>query len=495
MAKSTNTTPNILVIYPDQMRADVMGCAGNPVIKTPHFDRLAREGVRFEHAYTSTPLCSPFRSSFFTGRHSHSTGVYANHYPMPTDHECLADILKTNGYQTGYIGKWHLNGGDAPGYVPPGPRRMGFDRLVGFNRGHYYFQGIYYRDTEQPYHCPRYEPDFQTDHLLEFMGASVRNSPDKPFFGFIAYGPPHFPMQMPGSFKELYRPEEMPLGITAGDVMLQREVTQQLKDKGFPAASGLWGMGDICSEDADDETAVRRYLAEYYGMIASIDHNVGNILDWLDKNGLHDNTIVILLSDHGDMASEHGYRCGTKKSPYRQAMQVPLIVRYPERFPAGHTVQSLVDVSVDTMPTLLKLCGIDTPDDVQGTSYLSLLDGDARSTRDAVFYEINRERKGPERFPIPERGVRTRDWLYVRTPDAPTLLFDLQNDPDEIHNLVDDERYRSQVDSLQAILEKHMQHTNDDWSAQAVFPPEGFLSHEEKTEKQRRLVEQAILEL
>lgn len=127
MPEDTTTRPNILIIYPDQLRADAMSCAGNPCIKTPHFDRLASEGVRFTDAFVCFPLCGPFRASLFTGKYPHANGMFANHYPIPTDQKFLAQILRDNGYQTGYVGKWHLDGGVKFGFVPPGERRLGFD--------------------------------------------------------------------------------------------------------------------------------------------------------------------------------------------------------------------------------------------------------------------------------------------------------------------------------------------------------------------------------
>ncbi len=486
------TRPNILIIYPDEMRWDAMGCAGNPVLKTPYCDRLAQEGVHFEEAFSSFPLCTPFRASLFTGKYNHSTGVHANHHPIPLGQSFLAEILRDNGYRTGYVGKWHLEGGVAPGFVPPGPRRLGFDSFVGFNRGHYYQNAIYYRDDGQPIHCPRYEPDFQTDHLIEFMESCVSGG-DGPFFGFICYGAPHFPFNMPEYFKNLYRPEEIPLGPSAGDTGLQKEVTQELLDHNFPAASGLWGIGGGGIQ-VDDEQAVREFMAQYYGMVANVDHNLGIILNWLDRKGLYEDTLVIFLSDHGDMCGEHGYRCGTKKTAYRQAAQVPCLVRYPRRFPAGLKVPALVDVSVDIMPTILDLCDIPIPEEVQGTSFLSLLGGDSSPVREAVFYEICKELEGPERFPIPERGVRTPRWLYVRTQEAPKLLFDLEKDPDELNNLVNNPDYKEQQDRLDRMLGEHMARTNDDWSAESVFPPEHFMSHEEKSEYQQRLLAQARVE-
>ena len=453
--------PNILIIYPDQMRADAMGCAGNECLKTPNLNRLAVEGVRFTNAFTSFPLCSPFRASLFTGKYAHSNGQFGNHYPIPLSQDFLAEILRDSGYRTGYVGKWHLDGGVKPGFVPPGERRLGFDHFVGFNRGHFYFQSIYYRDTAQPYHCPRYEPDYQTDHLIEFMESCVHGGDGRPFLAMVCFGPPHGPIIAPPYYERLYRPDEVPI------------------------------RGNVPSDGKSQQRA-RNFTAGYYGLVANVDHNVGRILDWLDRKGLADDTVVVFLSDHGDMAGEHG-KYG-KKTAYEASMRVPLIVRYPKRFAAGRTVSSLVDVSVDTMPTLLELCGLAVPDAVQGTSFLSLLDGDGGSTRGEVYYEIIGERGGPERFPVPERGVRTAEWLYVRTKQAPKTLFDLCRDPLEMNNLAGDPQYRGVVKDLDGLLREHMQRTDDDWAIEAKFPPPNFMTHQEGAENARRLLRQAIIE-
>lgn len=486
--------PNILIIYPDELRADAMGCAGNPCIKTPFFDRLAMEGVRFENAFTSFPLCTPFRASLFTGKYTHATGVYANHYPIPLGQQFLAEILREQGYRTGYIGKWHLDGGDKPGFVPPGPRRLGFDHMIGFNRGHFYLRSIYYRDTPQPYHCPRYEPDFQTDHLLEFLDSCLQRQDKSPFLAMICYGAPHFPLNMPEYYRRLYSPREVPVGPTVGDRKAQERVRNMLLQRNFPLASGVWGSDAETEKGFETEEEVRNFLAQYYGMISSVDHNVGVILNWLDRKGMAEDTVVILVSDHGDMAGEHGYTCRTKKTPYRTAMQVPLLVRYPRRLPAGRVVSSLVDASLDTMPTLLDLCGVRIPEGVHGVNYLPLMEGSSPATREAVFYEILKEKDGPERFPVPERGVRTQDWLYCRREEAPTLLIDLRNDPEERHNLIGDAAHSQVIQMLDGLLSEHMTKTRDDWAIEASFPPLGFLTHEEGEEKMASLLQKAIVE-
>ncbi len=493
-AKNVTKRPNVLIIYPDELRADAIGCSGNPVIKTPYFDRLAEEGVRFEKAFTSFPLCTPFRSSLFTGKYAHSTGCCANHLPINLDQEFLPQILKENGYQTGYIGKWHLDGGGKPGFIPKN-RRLGFDHFIGFNRGHYYLNALYFKDTDQPYHCPRYEPDFQTDQIIDFMDNALTNDADQPFFGFICYGAPHFPMHMPEYYKNLYSPEEIVLPPGTADPKMQKKVINYLSSNNFPLASGSWGEGTDHHGSLESEQAVREYMAMYYGMVANVDHNIGRILNWLDKKGIADDTMVIVVSDHGDMAGQHGYYCRTKKTAYSAAAQVPLLIRYPKRFPQNKVVASLVDASVDTMPTILEALGIDIPDAVHGKSFLPLLEGTSEAISEELMYGIMKQTEGEERFPIPERGIRTEEFLYVRTEKGPKLLIQLKDDPFELNNLVDRLEYAEIMKEFDKKIDEHMNKTGDRWDIEAIVFPSDYTSHEEGMRILEDLHAKAIVEL
>lgn len=480
---SDQRRPNILLIYPDQLRADAMGCAGNPVVKTPNFNRLALEGVRFANAYTSYPLCCPFRASVVTGKYAHANGMYCNHLPIDTNQTFLAPLLKDVGYRTAFFGKWHLDGGPHPGFVPPGERRLGFDHFVGFNRGHHYLQSIFYEDSDQPLHCPRFEPDYQTDHLLDYLKTRKGQGGDNPFFAYLCYGAPHYPNTMPPYYETLYSPEQviLPPGTPDPDLQLATQKWKlEVNCAGDMAAmdksKAAKGKGPY---DPETEEEVRRFIAQYYGMVTNIDHNVGRILNFLDASGMAENTVVILMSDHGDMFGQHGSFCGMKRSYYKASMQVPLIVRYPKRFAPGRTLDGLVDVGVDTMPTLLELCGIDIPDAVQGISYLSMLDGTADRSRDAVMYEIIKQISGKGAggyMPVPERGIRTEKWLYVRKKDRPICLIDLENDPDELNNLIGGAAYAQVVAELDAAIDTHMAATGDDWGIEADWPPPDMIA-------------------
>ena len=233
----------------------------------------------------------------------------------------------------------------------------------------------------------------------------------------------------------------------------------------------------------------------YISPIAKIDRNVGRILDWLDAKGIAENTFVIFFSDHGDMLGQHDYYCGNKRVPYRGSMQVPVIARYPGRFPAGHVSDCMIDLSVDTMPTVLQLCSIPCPEDIHGRSFLPLLQGEMGSTRDSVMYELIRQSRGTEGdvHPTPRRGIRTKDWLYVREPDGPYLLFDLRNDPHEETNLVGDPRHSETMAELDRRVTRNMMDTGDDWDPEHDSPPPDFVTHEDAAQIHGDLLGRAIV--
>ncbi len=475
--------PNIILIYPDQMRYDSMSVSGNKVVKTPHIQRLANEGVTFDEAYTSYPLCCPFRASMMTGKYAQGHGMYQNHFPLDASHDMLGEHMKAAGYSTLYVGKWHLEGGPKPGFVPP-ERRFGFEKFVGFNRGHQYMDGIFWRDTDQPYRCRRYEPDYQTDHLIDFIDEARDETPDKPFFGFISYGPPHHPNDMPEHWRTMYDPADMDIraGVLpeAEQARIQQDRLQTDCNGNLKAAhTSRTAYNKKPQMEPETEAELRRFMAEYYGMISCIDHNVGRILDHLDKLGIADNTMVVFLSDHGDMLGEHGYFCGIKPQGYKAAMQVPFIVRYPERFKAGTRTNGMIDVGVDTPVTMLDLVGGAPLSGAHGQSYLSLLEG-GDVGRDEIMYQTFRMDDGAkgEFTPVPERGIRTKDWLYVRQPNRRKFLFDQNADPGELNNLVDDPAHSALMEAFDAQIFAHMEATGDAWDLHSSFPPPNFLTHE-----------------
>ena len=475
------TQPNILLIYADQMRYDCMSPSGNPVVKTTHLQRLADEGLTFDNAFSSYPLCCPFRASMMTGKYAQGHGMTQNHFPLRADQEFLGERMKDAGYQTLYVGKWHLEGGPKPGFVPP-ERRFGFDKFVGFNRGHSYLDGIFFRDTDQPYRCRRYEPDYQTDHMIEFIDEA---DPVRPFLAYLSYGPPHHPNDMPENWRKMYDPAEVPLPVGTLPPEEQRRIqTERVETdcEGNMKAALRSRVAHGAKQQLEPETEEeqREFIAEYYAMISNIDHNVGRLLDHLDRRGLAENTLVVFFADHGDMLGEHGYYCGFKPQGYRAAAQVPFLMRLPNRIKGGQRTDAMIDVGVDTPVTLLDLAGAKPFSNAHGESYLSVLDG-AQDHRDYLRYQTFRMNNGAwgEFTPVPERGIRTKDWLYVRQPNRRKFLFDQNADPHELTNLVNNPDHAELMDAFDADIDAHMARTGDDWDMHANFPPPDFLTHED----------------
>ena len=455
--------PNILLVYPDQMRYDVMSCSGNPVIRTPHLDRVAQEGSLFTNAYTSFPFCCPFRASILTGKYAHKHGMKANHYEIPLGQEFLAKSLKQHGYQTGFAGKWHLDDGRNGGFVEPGDRRLGFDTFIKSMKCHSYIDGIFYRDNGVPLRTGRYEPDHQTDHIIEFMDKALDDPEGRPFFAYVCYGIPHFPNVGSDYYLKLYKPEEITMPADVPEIL---------------------------------QESTREFLAKYYGMVTCFDFQMGRLLSWLDHAGITDNTIVMVVSDHGDTVGQHGSPSIWKKSYHRSSNHVPFLIRWPEHVPAGRINDHLVDPSVDIYPTLCDVAGIDIPDEVQGVSLLTIMENpDAPPVHSQLYYQITKEEHGPEAFPHPERGLRTKEWLYVEREGKPVALFDEVNDYNECDNLIDDESYCNIVKEFSKKLSDEMLRLEDNWSEEMIWPPESWTFPFEERFTLESIKERCILEV
>jgi arylsulfatase A-like enzyme len=216
-------------------------------------------------------------------------------------------------------------------------------------------------------------------------------------------------------------------------------------------------------------------------MTSNIDHNVGRILDHLDRLSLSDETLVIFFSDHGDMLGEHGYYCGYKPQGYRAAMHVPFIARYPNGFDGGKRTEAMIDVAVDTPVTLLDLVGASPLTEADGMSYKAVLNG-GQQHRDKIHYQTFRMNDGAwgEFTPVPERGIRTEEWVYIRQPNRRKFLFDQKADPHELNNLAQsiEPGHTAVMDNFDKQIERHMAATGDDWEVAANFPPPDFLTHE-----------------
>lgn len=199
--------PNILIILPDQMRASAMGISGNPDVQTPNIDALAAQGMHFRRTYANVPVCCPARATLLTGKYAHANGMVANDLRLREEHVTIAEILRDAGYRTGFVGKWHLDGGPRnPGFVPPGPRRQGFDFWAAYQCHHLHFSPIYFRDTPEEILVPKYEPEASCDFAVEFLKTQPK---DQPFFLTVQMGPPHDPYGAPMEYMKRYDPAKL----------------------------------------------------------------------------------------------------------------------------------------------------------------------------------------------------------------------------------------------------------------------------------------------
>jgi len=410
--------PNILLILTDQWRRQALGCNGDPVIRTPHIDGLAAQGVNLQRCYTTDPVCTPARAALQTGRYPHQTGLITNNLYFREGELGVAACLADAGYATGYIGKWHLCGSDRPGFVPP-EHRVGFEYFVGFNRGHAYHEPVYFTNEGELRQPGGFEPTYQTDLALDFVAAHSHG----PFFLMVSYGPPHMP----------YRPPEGFDRVTPEDLVWRPNVPQD--------------------ERADPETI--RDLCGYYGLGEAVDAEVGRLLEHLAASGGDDDTIVVFTSDHGDMHGCHGMHY--KGKPQEESLGIPLIARGPG-IPPGATPNGLAS-TVDVPPALLSLGGVPIPESMSGRDISPLLRGEDLEI-DSVYCEgrmnvrdaVGSDTPGsPPEAPTsstsranPRGGGQYRDWRAIVTPryklavdytGEVVWLTDLRDDPYELRNL------------------------------------------------------------
>lgn len=403
----TTSRPNLVVVFADQLRGQDLGCAGNPDVQTPTIDRLAAEGVMCSRAFANSPVCTPSRGTLLTGQYPLTHKAMVNDLPLPPGTPTIATTLRDEGYRTGYIGKWHLDGVPRSGFTPPGPRRQGFDFWAVYNCSHDYFRKEkYYRDSPEPERIDGYEPAVQTDLACDF----IAQTDDQPFALFVSWGPPHNPYdQVPEEFRRRYDPEALTL----------RANVQDVDESTNPLVKGL---------------SLRRTTADYYAAITALDTQLARILDSLDRQGQAENTIVVFTSDHGDLLFSHGLL--RKQLPWEESVRIPMLVRWPEQLPAGYRTNELISM-VDLMPTLLGLLDAEHPAPMQGTDRSSLLRGTGTGADAVLLMDILPVTESSAQGFDEWRGVRTDRYTYVeRLGHGPWLLYDNESDPWQLSNLI-----------------------------------------------------------
>ncbi|MFN0122572.1 MAG: sulfatase [Blastocatellia bacterium] len=425
-ARAAKQRPNILFIFPDQLRAQALGCMGNPDVRTPHIDRLAAEGVLFRQTFANTPVCCPARANILTGKYAHKNGMVANDLRLRESETTLAELLRDAGYRTGFIGKWHLDGGPRePGFVPPGPRRQGFDFWAAHECSHRHFDNHYFRDDPAPIKLGKYEAEGWTDIAVDFLRAQATQT--QPFMLMIQMGPPHDPYKAPPQYEAMYDAAKL-----------------QMRPN--------WVEGTRMGSRQD--------IASYYAQITAVDDQVGRLLNTLRELKLDDNTIVVFTSDHGDMLGSQGQRL--KRKPWEESIRVPGIVRYPGHVEPGRKTNAML-THVDLAPTLLTLAGVKAPRGMQGADLAPLILGRTQKGPDAAYFQIFGPYEG-DATSHGWRGVRTSRYMYARSQQQAWVLYDLEQDPYQMKNLAADPAAASLRADMERRLNTWMRRTDDSWS-------------------------------
>lgn len=440
--------PNIVFIFSDQQRADTLGCYGQKLDVTPNLDRLAKDGVRFEKAYTCQPVCGPARSCLQSGQYATETGCFINGRPLPTDIPTVAKSLSAAGYETAYVGKWHLASHHHKGILyqnapVPAELRGGFKDYIAMAdvlefSSHGYDGHVWDKDGQRMDFIG-YRADCLTDYAIHY----IRNKEsDAPFYMFISYLEPHHQndtnnYECPDGYREKFKDVEIPYELKHG------------------MYEGDWHDG--------------RY-ADYIGCCHAVDYNVGRLVDTLKEKGIYDDTVIVYTSDHGDhfetMNGEHKRQC------FDSCLRVPLIIKGAGDFCGGITKTEPVSL-INLPPTLLEMAGTEIPSTFQERPLQDLMEG--KSWSNCVFYQISEAELA--------RGIRTERWKYcVHAPHVQGVLdmgarydanyyrsmlkkakpysddyveqylFDTYNDPYELNNLIAEPEYADIRAELRATL-------------------------------------------
>ena len=419
--------PNIVFIFSDQHRLRSTGFGGSRQIQTPNMDRIAHEGVICNNMISNIPVCTPWRAAFLTGQYPLTTGIFLNDQQLPADRPTLGTVLSDAGYDTAYIGKWHLDGNQRSAFTPPGPRRQGFRFWAVGNCTHNYSRSLYYRDSPDRLYWSGYDAEAQTDLAIDYIRSHVQ---DKPFALILSWGPPHNPYRdVPQRYLDMYPPE----GVEAPP---------------------------NCSDPERED------LAGYYAHTTALDDQLGRIHAALEDTGQIDNTIFVYTSDHGDMLGSQGVQ--RKQHPWDESIRVPFVMKCPDQARAGHRVTSPINV-VDLMPTLLGLAGVPVPDTVEGRDCSPAIRGEPFTSNEAALIMAIAPFSGEYSGPSAWRGVRTERYTYARNLDGPWLLYDNATDPDQLDNLIGKPGYAALQSELDALLNRLLAERGDEF-----LPPQDY---------------------
>jgi arylsulfatase A-like enzyme len=471
--------PNIIFIMSDDHSTQAISAYGDiydSLAPTPNIDRLAREGVLFSNVFCTNSICGPSRAAILTGKYSHRNGFYKNESGgvFNPDQWTFPQSFRERGYQTGLFGKWHL-----------GSEPTGFDEFsfhVGAGQQGTYWDpefnknGVIVRENG-------YATHLTTDFALDWLDAIRENG--KPFLMVLQYKAPHRPWDPDSAYQHLWDEIEMPYPETFNDTYTGRESTAgdthmtmdffNRRDMKLTPPEGLngneltrWydygnrpGQAVVPAGLSAEEARRWRYqvfIKDYLACVRSVDESVGRVLKYLDQSGLADNTVVIYTSDQGFYLGDHGFF--DKRFMYEESLRMPFLLRYPAR--VKQAVNDDIITNIDIAPTLLEFASIEIPEDVQGRSFMDRLSGDQGSWRQSMYYHYY---EYPWWHHVkPHYGIRNKQFKLIHFYYDTDVweLYDLEKDPQEMHNVVNDPQYREVVLTLKDELKNlRVQYGND----------------------------------
>jgi len=460
---SSAQKPNILFVFADQLRSHALGCYGNDQLSTPNIDRLAEEGVLFTNAISTAPVCGPFRGMLMTGNFPMKNGMVLTDHFLRNPTPYFAEVCQSAGYRTGYIGKWHLDGYDRGGYIPP-ERRLGFEYWRALECTHNYFDSKYYHQDEKEARVWQdYDAISQTDVACEY----IAQQKDKPFCMFLSWGPPHDPYKAPAEYEKRFENKKITVRENVNDFETAERMWREC-DTEVPERWHDWRKRNSLRMSDNNNTQIEKDYRGYYAAIETLDDCLGKILAELAKTGQLDNTIIVFTSDHGDNLGSH--RQLGKQLPFEESISIPFLIRYPEKIEPS-TISDALLSPVDMMPTVLSFAGVPCPE-VDGKDISAAAMGRDMDMQDAVLImksiplSVNWITNGNGAW----RGVRTKRYTYARKSDTriPWMLFDNLLDPFQMNNLIDEPAFSE--------LQKKLDKTTDELLEQAGDPedPEFF---------------------
>jgi arylsulfatase A-like enzyme len=450
--RAQNRRPNFLFVMTDDQRWDAMSCAGNTILKTPNMDRVGNEGVRFAEAFVTNALCSPSRGTILTGLYSHAHGVTTNggksHHFNP-GYVSFPMLLQKAGYYTAMVGKWHiatLPAGFDHWCILPGQGLYHNPQMIA-NGGRIQMRG--------------YVDDVIGDQALETLKSRPK---DKPFCLMYHFKAPHRAWEPAERFAKMYDDIEIPEPPTFHADLSSRPYAIRNTDMQIGDMPDFRNRG-VPADLPPAEKKKRNFqvfLKNYYRTLLGVDENLGRVLDFLDQQGLAENTGVVYTGDNGFFLGELGMF--DKRLMYEPSIRVPMLVRYPAGVKPGQVDRMHMALNNDVAHTFLDYAGIERPAHMRahGMSWRPVLEGKNPAWRKSFLYE-NMEYPGPH-CAAKMRGVRTDRWKYIHYVQEPQAheLFDLKNDPQEMRNLYDDPAHKQTVAQMQAELERLRTETGDD---------------------------------